>query len=212
MESNLHLVTFSVMDLLRCRCVGTKSEIYRIYNEIVSNTKYFEVIRVKNKLNESTRDILINLKLKNSFLICEVQLSLGESGDEVNDHFCHYLYELSRSSFGVLFECANQIWGLDPRMAYIKKNPNMKFKTRQLMKEHVLQQFRSADFLYCSDDHEEVAMTLELNDTPYCCNLCSSFHSAYKSWLIHLKCPRCYNSVCFPCFNGIKKKNQCLMS
>jgi hypothetical protein len=31
---------------------------------------YLEVIRVKNKLNENTRDILINFKLKDSFMIC----------------------------------------------------------------------------------------------------------------------------------------------
>lgn len=58
------------MDLLRCKCTGTKQEIYRIYNEILEKKDYFEVIRVKNKLNEPTRDILINLKLKNSFLLC----------------------------------------------------------------------------------------------------------------------------------------------
>lgn len=37
LESNLNLVTFGVMDILRCRCVGSKSEIYRIYKEILSN-------------------------------------------------------------------------------------------------------------------------------------------------------------------------------
>ena len=88
------------MDLLRCKCVGSKAEIHRIYNDILGQTDYFEVIRVKNKLNENTRDILINLKLKNSFLVCEVQLSLGKDMEEVNNHFNHYLYELCRSSFG----------------------------------------------------------------------------------------------------------------
>lgn len=90
------------MDLLRCRCVGSKSEIYRIFKKI-RDSEYFEIIRVKNKLNEPTRDILINLKIKASFLICEVQLSLGEEQEEVNDHFCHFLYELERTNFGVLF-------------------------------------------------------------------------------------------------------------
>lgn len=50
-ESNIILTTFGIMDLLRCKCIGSKSEIYRIYNEIASNTEYFEIIRVKNKLN-----------------------------------------------------------------------------------------------------------------------------------------------------------------
>lgn len=77
LEANIHLVTFGVMDLLRCKCIGSKSDINRIYQRIIERKDYFEVIRIKNKLNEATRDILINLKLKNSFLICEVQLSLG---------------------------------------------------------------------------------------------------------------------------------------
>lgn len=69
-ESTINLITFNITDLLRCKCVGTKQEIYRIYNQILDRKDYFEVIRVKNKLNEPTRDILINLKLKDSFLIC----------------------------------------------------------------------------------------------------------------------------------------------
>lgn len=77
-ESNIQLVTFGVMDLLRCKCIGSKDQIFSIYDEI-KKSEHFEIIRVKNKLNESTRDILINLKLKESFLICEVQLSLGDS-------------------------------------------------------------------------------------------------------------------------------------
>lgn len=64
LESNIHLVTFGVMDILRCRCVGSKSEIYRIYKEILSNDDYFEIIRVKNKLNTPTRDIILNCKIK----------------------------------------------------------------------------------------------------------------------------------------------------
>lgn len=31
-EAKLDLVTFGVMDLLRCRCVGGKREIKRVYN------------------------------------------------------------------------------------------------------------------------------------------------------------------------------------
>lgn len=92
------------------------------------------------------------MKLKKSFIICEVQLSLGDSVEEVNDHFCHYLYELSRSPFGVLFECANQIWSLDPRMVYLKKNPNnVKFKSTSPILNKLKSHFRSADFIYCSE-------------------------------------------------------------
>jgi len=78
-ESQIDMISFGVMDLLRCKCIGSKEEILRIYEQLQTRTDYFEIIRVKNKLNEGTRDILINLKLKDSFLICEVQLALGQS-------------------------------------------------------------------------------------------------------------------------------------
>lgn len=44
----------------------------------MEETSDFDVVRVKNKLKESTKDIIVNIKLKNSFLICEVQLSVGD--------------------------------------------------------------------------------------------------------------------------------------
>lgn len=78
------------------------------------------MIRVKNKLNESTRDILLNFKRRDSFLVCEMQLSLGHQQDEINDHFCHYLYELQRSIFPVLFEISTQVVSFDPRMEYFR--------------------------------------------------------------------------------------------
>lgn len=90
------------MDLLRCKCIGSKRDIKRVYNTL-KDSDFIEVIRVKNKLNESTRDILINFRIKNSFLIGEMQLALGDSKDEVNDHFCHFLYEIQRSMLPCLF-------------------------------------------------------------------------------------------------------------
>jgi lipoprotein NlpI len=62
-------------------------------------------------------------------------LSLGESKEEVNDHFCHYLYELERSSFSAAFESASQICNLDPRMAYIKKEKRIKLKGSEVIKK-----------------------------------------------------------------------------
>jgi hypothetical protein len=53
-------------------------------------------------------------------MICEMQLALGDSKDEINDHFCHNLYELHRSAFPILFETANQLVNLDYRMSFFK--------------------------------------------------------------------------------------------
>lgn len=101
-ENSIDLVTFNVLDILRCRCVGSKSDIRRIYDSLVGCGE-FDVVRVKNKLNESTRDIIINFKSRHSFLVWEMQLALGDRKDEINDHFSHYLYELHRSFFPVMF-------------------------------------------------------------------------------------------------------------
>lgn len=81
LEASIDLIGFGVMDLLRCRCVTSKKELLRIYHEVLKRSDYFEIIRVKNKLNESTRDIFLILKIKNSFMICEMQLALGDSKD-----------------------------------------------------------------------------------------------------------------------------------
>lgn len=61
---------------------------------------------------------MINFKHRDSFLICEMQLALGDTKDDVNDHFCHNLYEMRRSAFPVLFENANQLVNLDSRTSY----------------------------------------------------------------------------------------------
>jgi hypothetical protein len=78
-ESTVDLVRFGVMDILRAKCKGSKSQLLRVYNELISKKDYFEIVRIKNKLDGGTRDVLINLKIKESFLICEVQLSLGDA-------------------------------------------------------------------------------------------------------------------------------------
>ena len=49
-------------------------------------------------------------------VVCELQLSIQESkGKEKNYYtFSHFIYELTRGSFGILSECAIMISQLDP--------------------------------------------------------------------------------------------------
>lgn len=114
--SNLDLVTCNILDIVRCKCVGSKRDIRRVYEDLLKQKEY-EIIRVKIKLNESTRDVIINFKCKGSFLIGEMQLALG-SKDNLNEQFCHYLYELQRSIFPVLYEVSGQIVSHDYRVSY----------------------------------------------------------------------------------------------
>jgi hypothetical protein len=71
---------------------------------------------VKNRLASGNRDFLINFTFGDCKLLCEVQVGLRDNSDEKGssqDHFNHFLYELSRSNFGPLSETtliiANQV-------------------------------------------------------------------------------------------------------
>lgn len=118
---SLDLLTFSVFDLLRSKCSGTKNEIMEIYKRL-KDSKYMTQIRVKNRLDTPMNDILINCKINKSPIVCEVQLIITNEflteKSNINDHFNHFLYELERSRFGPFSEACLIISASDPRMSY----------------------------------------------------------------------------------------------
>ena len=63
------LLTFTISDLLRCKCHSKEKEIIRIYNELqiqsILKPEEIKIIRIKNRLNKGTRDILMNVLLHN---------------------------------------------------------------------------------------------------------------------------------------------------
>ena len=80
--SSFKIVTFQVMDLIRCKCSSQEKEILRIYNEImrmceVSET--MELVRVVNRLRKGTNDILINVKYHG--VLCEIQLAVTSTNN-----------------------------------------------------------------------------------------------------------------------------------
>lgn len=154
LESNLDLITFGVLDLVRCKCIGSKKQIKLIYERLMSSD-YLEVIRVKNKLNETTRDILINFKIRDSFMIGEMQLALGDSKDDVNDHFCHFLYELQRGGYPVLMEAANMIVNNDSRVGYFNKKRKVEFEPNPVFGDNLKKSlvFKEGT-LHCSLGHK----------------------------------------------------------
>lgn len=71
----------------------------------------WKVLRIKNRLSEGTRDILINLTYKKQAVI-EIQLQVDEAKSNFiinSSSFKHYLYELSRAEFGPISEMSS-IW------------------------------------------------------------------------------------------------------
>lgn len=83
--------------------MGTLEEIKKVYEKLSSHEK-FTVYRVKNRIDTSNKDFLVNCRLNGTPVLCEVQLAIfDKSPDEKQEylnHFSHFMYELSRASYG----------------------------------------------------------------------------------------------------------------
>lgn len=104
---DFEFVTFTISDLLRCKCSGSLAEIKEVWKRLNSHSK-LRVYRVKNRLDTSNRDFLVNARLNDTPILCEIQLSITDkSVDEKEtylNHFSHFIYELSRASYGPIAE------------------------------------------------------------------------------------------------------------
>jgi hypothetical protein len=108
---DINLITFKISDLFRCKIKSKEAEIVRIFKKIKQISEKgepFKIVRIKDRLNLGTRDILINILFMNLFL-CEIQLAVEEYVDSKQvsyDSFSHFLYELHRSRLGPIMESA----------------------------------------------------------------------------------------------------------
>ena len=70
------------------------------------------MIKIKNRLDTPLNDAMIIFKLQQSFLICELQLILSDTNQNVNEKLKniealnHFFYQLQRSPYGVMAELA----------------------------------------------------------------------------------------------------------
>lgn len=94
---DINLITFKIGDLFRCKCKSKEAEIIRIFAEIkkigVKGTP-FKIVRIKDRLETGTRDILININFMGIYL-AEIQLAVEETVDTKQqsfDNFNHFLY------------------------------------------------------------------------------------------------------------------------
>lgn len=79
---DMEFVTFTISDLLRCKCTGSLANIRRVFDTLSKHPR-FTVYRVKNRVDTSNKDFLVNVKLNGTPLLCEVQLAITDkSGDE----------------------------------------------------------------------------------------------------------------------------------
>lgn len=66
------------------------------------DSNLINIIRVKNRLESGTRDVLINFMF-DGICPCEIQLAVAEKIEEKQayfDKFNHFLYELKRAYLG----------------------------------------------------------------------------------------------------------------
>lgn len=75
----MDLIKFTVTDLMRAQVVGNKKQILKVYNNIEKLQKNNEIniIKIKNRLGTSLNDAMIIFTIKQSKLICELQLILS---------------------------------------------------------------------------------------------------------------------------------------
>ena len=97
LEIDLSILSLQVSDLFRCKCTSGEKEIIRIYNQILrqcqNKESNFSLVRVVNRLQRGTNDILVNLKYRN--VLCEVQLAVKNKKSnfiQFSNTFNHYFY------------------------------------------------------------------------------------------------------------------------
>jgi hypothetical protein len=135
-----------------------------------------------------------------------MQLALGDSKDAINDHFCHYLYELHRSIFPVMFEVAGQLVSHDSRMTYFAGDSHPLQWRHTEQHEELKQALKFSDNrMYCGWRHNSTEMAFEENNIPFCCSLCSRFVGAFQYRLEFLRCPECGISICPKCILSQKE-------
>jgi hypothetical protein len=103
------------MHLNEAACIRVLHTLYLLDELDSKEAPFFKLVRVKNKLDKKDSNVLINFLFKGK-LQCELQLSSQkiEGKEQKYYAFSHFLYELSRGSFGILSECAIIISQHDP--------------------------------------------------------------------------------------------------
>lgn len=126
---NLDIIKFRITDLMRCQVSGNKNEILQIYNNFkrLDEEGKIQIIKIKNRLSTPLNDAMLIFVMKGSWIICEAQLILSESGGKVDkkskntELVNHYFYELERSPYGIMAEIAVLLTYKDSKILYENK-------------------------------------------------------------------------------------------
>lgn len=149
-------------------------------------------MRVKDRLNQGTRDILINAQYDNG-LVWEIQLAVTSHADkkqDLLDKYNHFLYELKRSKLGPLSECVS-IWSsLEQRSIYFEQLIlNKKTKSFKCAIRHKGNK--------CKDD--EIENFTEFK-RPIICYGCKEYYAIPLTSLLNVRCEECRVTFCGTCY------------
>ena len=83
---------------MRCRLVSKEKEVLQIFQklkELSENSRWLQIIRVKNRLSLETNDIMVNIRFNNK-LTAEIQLQVssksGSKFSQCSNNYCHFIY------------------------------------------------------------------------------------------------------------------------
>ena len=80
-------------------------------------------MRIKNRLEQGTKDVLLNLLFEEKILI-EIQLAIDTGKNkfmECSDKFNHFIYEVKRAEFGPISELCSIWMNKDLRADFFKE-------------------------------------------------------------------------------------------
>lgn len=78
--SEYEMIPFTVSDLLRCKCSGKVEEVLQVIRKLQDHKK-LKIVRIKDRLDTQNEDFLINIKLNDCPIICEVQVGFKSGAD-----------------------------------------------------------------------------------------------------------------------------------
>ena len=131
----------------------------------------FKIVRIKNRLNLGTRDILINAKFEDEIL-CEIQLAINAETNPFlycSDKFNHYLYELKRAPLGPISEMCS-IWAANDQ--------------RRKAFEEIINAERNKK----NEEHNCFNEEFDVENLPFECSECGRTRYTKKYIIDDLKC------------------------
>jgi hypothetical protein len=189
---SVNLINFKIFDLLRCKCHSNESEIIYLLRRINDKSNDpndpLKIVRIKDRLNSGTRDILINAQVGKG-LVCEIQLGVTstlEKKQELLDQYNHFLYELKRAKLGAITESAS-IWSALEQRA--------RFFEEEIMKD-VIKPVGQKAHPCISDFTKSESRRMVKFSRPIICASCGNFFEIPNTCLSNIKCEGCNDTYC----------------